>query len=138
MEDQGNIVTVFRGPEGATIESTDAYAKKLEDIALAVPEADRVFVVAGNPTVSQGRVILRVKPWDERDRTQQEIGRSIAPQIVAVPGVVGFPSNRLPLGQSSRSKPINFVIQTSRPYNELQQMIDALSKASSMSTPISE
>jgi multidrug efflux pump len=51
IEDQGNILTVFRAPEGATIEYTDAYAKKLEDIALAVPEADRVFVVSGNPTV---------------------------------------------------------------------------------------
>ena len=49
VEDQGNIIAVFRGPEGATIEYTDAYAKKLEAIALAVPEADRVFVVAGNP-----------------------------------------------------------------------------------------
>ena len=48
-----------------------------------MPEADRVFVVAGNPTVSQGRVILRLKPWGERDRTQQEIGRAIAPQMVA-------------------------------------------------------
>jgi len=126
VEDQGNIITVFRGPEGATIEYTDAYAKKLEDIALAVPEADRVFVVTGNPTVSQGRVILRIKPWGERNRTQQEIGRSIAPQMVAVPGVVAFPSNPPSLGQSSRSKPINFVIQTSRPYEELQQMVDAL------------
>ena len=126
IEDQGNIITVFRGPEGATIEYTDAYAKKLEEIALAVPEADRVFVVAGNPTVSQGRVILRIKPWDERTRSQQEIGRSITPQMVAVPGVVAFPSNPPSLGQSSRSKPINFVIQTSRPYVELQQMVDAL------------
>ena len=126
IEDQGNIITVFRGPEGATIEYTDAYAKKLEEIALAVPEADRVFVVAGNPTVSQGRVILRIKPWDQRTRSQQEIGRSITPQMVAVPGVVAFPSNPPSLGQSSRSKPINFVIQTSRPYAELQQMVDAL------------
>ena len=126
IEDQGNIITVFRGPEGATIEYTDAYAKKLEEIALAVPEADRVFVVAGNPTVSQGRVILRIKPWDQRTRSQQEIGRSITAQMVAVPGVVAFPSNPPSLGQSSRSKPINFVIQTSRPYAELQQMVDAL------------
>jgi multidrug efflux pump len=126
VEDQGNIVAVFRGPEGATIEYTDAYAKKLEDIALAVPEADRVFVVSGSPTVSQGRVILRVKPWDERDRTQQEIARSIAPQMVAIPGVVAFPSNPPSLGQSSRSKPINFVIQTARPYAELEQMVEKL------------
>ena len=45
VEDQGNIFAVFRGPEGATIEYTDAYAKKLEEIALKVPEADRVFSV---------------------------------------------------------------------------------------------
>jgi multidrug efflux pump len=126
VEDEGRINIVFRGPEGATIEYTDAYSTKLEEIALAVPEADRVFVISGSPTVSQGRVILRVKPWSQRDRTQQEIGRSIAPQIVAVPGVVAFPSNSPPLGQSSRSKPINFVIQTSRPYEELQQMVDTL------------
>jgi multidrug efflux pump len=126
IEDQGNIVTSFRAPEGATIEYTDAYAKKLEEIALGVPEADRVFVVSGNPTVSQGRVILRVKPWDERDRTQQEIGRSIAPEMVAVPGVVAFPSNPPSLGQNTRAKPVNFVIQTSRPYAELQAMVDAL------------
>ncbi len=126
IEDQGNILTVFRAPEGSTIEYTDAYAKKLEEIALSVPEADRVFVVSGSPTVSQGRVILRVKPWSERTRTQQEIGRSIAPQMIAVPGVVAFPGNPPSLGQSPRSKPVNFVIQTSRPYEELQKMVDDL------------
>ncbi len=126
VEDQGNIIVVFRGPEGATIEYTDAYAKQLEEIALKVPEADRVFIVAGNPTVSQGRVILRLIPWSERERSQQEIGRSIAPAMVAVPGVVGFPSNPPPLGQSIRDKPVNVVLQTSRPYGELQKMVDAL------------
>jgi multidrug efflux pump len=126
VEDQGNIVAVFRGPEGATIDYTDTYAKKLEEIALTVPEADRVFVVSGNPTVSQGRIILRLTPWSERKRTQQEIGRSITPQMSAVPGVVAFPSNPPPLGQGIRDKPINVVIQTSRPYDELQKMVDAI------------
>ncbi len=126
VEDEGRINVNFRGPEGATIDFTDAYAKQLEDIALAVPEADRVFVVAGSPTVSQGRVILRVKPWGERERSQQEIGRSITPEVSGVTGVVAFPSNSPPLGQSSRSKPINFVIQTSQPYSELQKMVDTL------------
>ncbi len=125
VEDQGNIVAVFRGPEGATIEYTDDYAKKLEEIALKVPEADRVFVVAGNPTVSQGRVIVRLTPWDERQRSQQEIGRVIGPQMAAVPGVVAFPSNPPPLGQSIRDKPVQVVIQTAQPYGELQKMVDA-------------
>ncbi len=62
VEDQGNIYVMFRAPEGATIEYTDAYAKQLEQICLAVPEADRVFVVSGNPTVSQGTSVVRLKP----------------------------------------------------------------------------
>lgn len=126
VEDEGRINVNFRGPEGATIEFTDEYARQIEELALAVPEADRVFVVSGSPTVSQGRVILRVKSWDERDRSQQEIGRSIAPAVSAVTGVVAYPSNAPPLGQSSRSKPINFVLQTSQPYSELQKNVDAL------------
>jgi multidrug efflux pump len=124
VEDQGNIAVVFRGPEGATIDYADAHAKKLEAIALDVPEADRVFAIAGNPTVSQGRVILRLKPWEERSRTQQEIGRAIAPSIVEIPGVVAFPSNPPPLGQSARSKPVTFIIQTARPYAELDRMVE--------------
>jgi multidrug efflux pump len=46
--------------------------------------------------------------------------------MVAVPGVVAFPSNPPPLGQGAREKPINVVIQTSRPYDELQKMVDAV------------
>ncbi len=127
VEDQGNVITVFRGPEGATIEYTDAYAKKLEEIALAVPESDRVFVVSGSPTVSQGRVILRVKPWDERERTQQEIGQSIAPRYGGDTRASRlFQAIRHRWAQHSRSKPINFVIQTSRPYDELEQMVETL------------
>ena len=126
IEDQGNIYVMFRAPEGATIEYTDAYAKQLEQIYLSVPEADRVFVVAGNPTVSQGTSVVRLKPWGERERTQQEIAKSIAPRMVAVPGVVAFPSNPPSLGQSLKDKPINFVIQTSSSYAELQKMVEAM------------
>src|SRR4029453_9411297 len=103
IEDQGNIYVMFRAPEGATIEYTDAYAKQLEQIYLSVPEADRIFVVAGNPTVPQG-----------------------AARMVAVPGVVAFPSNPPSLGQSLKDKPINFVIQTSSSYDELQKMVDIM------------
>ena len=89
-------------------------------------------------------MILRLKPWGERERTQQEIGRSIAPHMVAVPGVVAFPSNPPSLGQSPRDKPINFVIQTSQPYDGATDRWStrcstrcATIPASSMSTPTS-
>ena len=81
---------------------------------------------AGYPTVSQGTSVVRLKPWGERERTQQEIAKSIAPRMVAVPGVLAFPSNPPSLGQSLQDKPIKFVIQTSSSYAELQKMVDAM------------
>jgi multidrug efflux pump len=126
IEDQGNIYVMFRAPEGATIDYTDFYSKQLEQIFLKVPEADRIFVVAGNPTVSQGTSVVRLKPWSERTRTQKEIAKAIAPSMAAVPGVVAFPSNPPSLGQSLKDKPINFVIQTSGSYDDLQKMVDAM------------
>ena len=125
-EDQGFLVGIIQAPEGATIEYTDTYAKKLEEIFAKVPEAERYFVVSGRPTVSQGTTFLKLKPWGERKRTQQEIATAITPEMVAIPGVVAFPSSPPPLGQGVRDKPIQLVIETARPYDELQVMVDKM------------
>ncbi|MGB6345842.1 MAG: efflux RND transporter permease subunit, partial [Methyloceanibacter sp.] len=123
---QGFLVGVIVAPEGSTIDYTDTYAKRLETIFSKIPEAERYFVVSGRPTVSEGTTFLKLKPWSERNRTQQEIAASITPEMVAIPGVIAFPSSPPPLGQSSRDKPIRLVIQTSRPYEELQVMVDKM------------
>ena len=41
-EDQGFLVGIIQAPEGATIERTDTYAKKLVEIFAKVPEADAI------------------------------------------------------------------------------------------------
>jgi multidrug efflux pump len=46
--------------------------------------------------------------------------------MVAIPGVVAFPSSPPPLGQGVRDKPIQLVIETARPYDELQVMVDKM------------
>ena len=42
----------------------------------------RIFSNIGNPTVAQGTVFLRAKPWEERERTTQQIAREITPRVV--------------------------------------------------------
>jgi multidrug efflux pump len=126
FEDQGIVVTVVVAPEGATIGYTSSYIRQLEDIFRAVPEVNRYFVVAGFPTVSQGIAFVRMVPWEKRKRTQFQIAQSIAPSLFAIPGVLAFPVNAPPLGQNIRSKPVEFVVLTSRPYEELAEMMEAL------------
>jgi multidrug efflux pump len=125
-EDQGTVVGFFFGPEGATIDYTDLYARQIEEILSEVPEIERYFVVSGFPTVNKGIAFAGLKPWGERERVQQAIGASIAPKFFAIPGIMAFPINPPPLGQSVRNKPVGFVIQTSLPYEKLQEMSSTL------------
>ncbi len=125
-EDQSTISITGISPEGATIEYTDAYAKQVEALLDTVPEVERYMVIAGFPTVSNMVGFVRLKPWEERDRTQQEITRALAPQMAKIAGIRAFPSNPPPLGQSSRSKPLEFVIQTGQSYRDLEQMVDSI------------
>ncbi|MGE4220013.1 MAG: efflux RND transporter permease subunit, partial [Alphaproteobacteria bacterium] len=109
-EDQGTIVAAFLAPQGSTIDYTDRWATELEKIFAANNEIDRYFVVAGFPVVSQGIGFVKLPPWDERDITQQELARQLQGPMFGVPGIMGFPVNPPPLGQSVRDKPVNFVI----------------------------
>jgi len=124
FEDQGTIRVFFTAPEGATIEHTDIYGRQLEDIFKKVPEVDRYFVVSGWPVVSQGVGFVRLVPWSERSRSQQDVMRAIAPELRKVPGIRAFPIPAPPLGQGHRSKPIEFVIQTTLPYGELDPIVE--------------
>ncbi|MCK6390800.1 MAG: efflux RND transporter permease subunit [Azonexus sp.] len=125
VEDRGVILGVFNGPDGATLAYTEKYARQLEAIYATVPEAERYFVVAGNPVVNQGISFVGLTDWQARSRRSPEIAKSLFPRFGAVPGVMAFPVTPPSLGQSPRERPINFVIATTAPYAELQQVTQA-------------
>ena len=126
VEDRGVIFGFVSAQEGSTVRFTADNLKPLEDIYRTVPEAARFNALAGFPTVSDGIAILRLKPWDERVRKQQQITAELAPRFAQVPGVRAFPTNPPSLGQSPRSRPLEFVIMSSAPFEVLQRLVDAM------------
>jgi multidrug efflux pump len=122
VEDRGVILGVFLGPEGATLDYTDKYAKQLENIYGKTPDVERFFVVAGNPTVSQGISFIGLTDWNERKRSAAEVVKELFPKFMGIPGVLAFPVMPPSLGQSPRERPVNFVVVTSASYQELQQI----------------
>ncbi|NQV20846.1 MAG: efflux RND transporter permease subunit, partial [Rhodospirillales bacterium] len=102
VEDQGSIRGIFIAPEGSTIDYTQRYSEEIERLLDVIPEVDRYFVVSGFPTVSQGIAFIRLHPWDERDREQHEITTELAPKMFDITGLLAFPMNPPPLGQSTR------------------------------------
>jgi len=132
LEDRGTILASINAPDGSTLEYTDRYARLLERMGQQYPEFDRIFASLGNPTVSQGSVVYRTIDWDERKRTTLEIAREMAPKFNSLPGVNAFPITPPSLGQGFRERPLNFIIQTSDSYENLnlvtRQMLDEIAK----------
>jgi multidrug efflux pump len=125
-EDRGNIVGRFVAPEGATVEYTDRYARKIEEYVRAPPEVNRAFVVSGFPAVTEGIAIVRLVDWAERERSQQELVRELGPKLMALPGVQAFAVNPPSLGQQIRNRPLEIVIKTTDSYEALAQTVERL------------
>jgi multidrug efflux pump len=116
LEDRGNIIIMVVAPEGATLEYTDRYAREIEAMLRPVPEVRSYFMVVApgldrpNP-VNAAIGFVRLKPWDQRQRSQQEIAATLLPKLMALPGVMAFAINPPSLGQSFRNPPVQFVVQ---------------------------
>ncbi|WP_088279446.1 efflux RND transporter permease subunit [Ideonella sp. A 288] len=132
MEDRGVIFMPINAPDGSTLEYTSRYLDAIERMTSNIPEIDRRFVFAGNPSVAQGTAIFRTVDWGERKRSTLEIARSLQPQVSSLPGVTAFAITPPSLGQGFRERPINFVIVTSDSYDNLsrvsQQMVAEMNK----------
>jgi multidrug efflux pump len=132
LEDRGTILATVNAPDGSTLEYTNRYARELEKLGQQYPEFDRIFANVGNPTVSQASVVYRTVDWENRKRTTLELAREMGPKFNALPGVNAFPITPPSLGQGFRERPLNFVIQTSDSYENLnrvtRQMLDEIAK----------
>jgi len=119
-EDRGVLQVRGEAPEGATLAYTERYANQVSALIGEVPEAASRLIITGFPEVSQFIAVGRLKDWNERERKQQQLVAEISPKLRQIPGVNAFASNPPSLGVRPSSRPVEFVIQTSATYQELQ------------------
>ncbi|AWL11170.1 putative transporter [Saliniradius amylolyticus] len=104
-EDRGNIRVFARGPDGVGLNFMDRQAQKMEQVLLPYAQGDgggnieSIYTVVGqwDPNIVFIRVPL--KPWSERDKSQQEIINEIRGPLGDIPGAPAraFGSNSLNL-----------------------------------------
>ncbi|MDP2369401.1 efflux RND transporter permease subunit [Rhodoferax sp.] len=139
LEDRGVILAVVSAPDGSTLDYTSRYVNEMERQGAQYKEFDRIFVTAGNPTVSQANVFYRTTDWKERQRTTLELARLMQPGFSSLAGVNAFPITPPSLGQGFRERPINFVIVTSESYQALnavaRQFMDEIANNPGILTP---
>lgn len=128
-EDRGVIFGIVTSPEGSTLDYTLNNVLQVEAEYDQVPEKEGMQTVIGFPTVTDSFVILRLKPWEQRLRAQQDITTELRPKLSAIPGARVFPTNPPSLGQRATSKPVQFVIMSQAPYEELAEIVDEYMQA---------
>jgi len=126
LEDRGVLRLRGSGPEGATIAYTMRYADQMGEILKSVPEVRDRLVIAGTPEVSQSLVFAPLADWSERSRSQQQITAEINPKLRRIPGILAVAQAPGAFGQRGSGRPVEFVIQSSGTYDELQTFVDKM------------
>jgi multidrug efflux pump len=126
VEDRGVLQVRGSAPEGATLSYTGRYARQVSQLIAQVPEVASSLLIVGFPDVTDFIAIGRLKDWAERDVKQQDLAAALTPQLSRIPGVRAFANNPPSLGQRGSSRPVEFVIQTSGTYEQLQEYVSTL------------
>ena len=79
------------GAAGRHAAYTSDQLRPLEEIYSRIPEAFGYTVISGFPTVVDGTTVLRLKPWEERTKKQQQIAEELRPQLAVDPRRPGLP-----------------------------------------------
>ncbi len=128
QEDQGIVLGAVKGPQYANLDYMQAYQRPLEK-ALTVPDSDGTFIIYGRPTVNQGFVGSRLKPWNERKRTAQQIQPEIQGRLSQVPGLQVFVFSPPPLPGSVGGLPVQMVVYSTDGYSIIYNVMEKLKDA---------
>ena len=110
-DDRGFFLVVVRGPEGASLDYTDGYVRRVEDIISKTPGVNGYFTIIGGFAggVNSAFIGVIMKDWSERNTSVQQTVTALFPQVYfGIPGVQAFP---FAPGAIGFSQPIQYVVQ---------------------------
>ena len=135
-EDTGQMVVMTEGSQGIGFESLVRHQQMLAEILRKSPYVDRFMSAAGTGTGNMGRMMIRLRPRDQRPHVDQVIQELRGP-LNGVPGIRAFPQNPPPIrigGMLTKSQ-YQFTLQspdTDQLYKSAQQLEDKLQGASAL------
>ncbi|MCO6188442.1 efflux RND transporter permease subunit [Rhizobium sp. L1K21] len=117
-EDQGVVLGLTTASPTATLKQRQFYSQQAYSYFEERPETDLVFQIE---TPGQSITGWVLKPWDEREKSAKTLQTEIQQDFNKIAGVktVAFQPSPLP---GSNGLPIQFVISTTREFNELNDV----------------
>jgi len=138
--DQGTIILIIQGPEGATRAYTDRYLKEVETILAEYPEIWTYFTAVGMSETSvaqpkEGIGFIQLRPLEERrakgQRSQHELMAELRGRFAAVPGFIVLVIENPVLATAGFGPPLQYVLmgpEVDEIYYEAKEFKDRLAE----------
>jgi multidrug efflux pump len=133
-EDQGILFNLVKTPPAANLDYLEQVTEHLYEVFKTVPEKEHVFAINGmGGDVHQAFSGILFTPWEERNRTQQQIIQDLQPKVASIAGGQIFTFGPPSLPGSTGGPPLQFVITTTADYEQLAQVLDTIQQEANAS-----
>ena len=130
-EDRGVMFIPLNAPQGSTLSFTDKQVAELEEKLSKVQDElniDILYTFTGfRDRPYRSFIVMRFKPWDERENSLSDARREIIPLVSSITGARGFPVMPSGLGLRGNSTPLQAVVG-GPDYQSVQKWAEELKK----------
>ena len=122
-EDRSVALLRINAPQGVSLDYTTQQLRRIEQLIQPLRDSGEVTATFANAgqggNVNNAFMVMRLAPWDQRERSQQEIMAEIVKLVADVPGVRAFPVTPNSLGIRGAGNGLQFAVIGSNSYAEL-------------------
>jgi HAE1 family hydrophobic/amphiphilic exporter-1 len=121
-EDAGYLQVVFSGPEGSSLEQSEAVVKEAEQILGSYTDILGYFEVVGWGGSDSAFAFVPLKDWSIRKKSQSQLQMELNQKFFSIPGMSIFAIAPRSLASGNSQHPIEFNLQTSLEYDEIDKL----------------
>lgn len=125
LEDRSLIGIFIPQVAGKTIDHTESNVQKIEDMVTNLPEKQGIITFVSD---RGGKIIMPLKPIEQRNRSAQAIVNSLRPAMTSLPSMDAWPwswDTALPgLDDASGNSELQLIVSTSDSYQKLLETLN--------------
>jgi hydrophobe/amphiphile efflux-1 (HAE1) family protein len=125
-EDTGGFYVTGKSPRYANLDYTEKFLQQVVDIWKEIPEVSHSWQVI-RPHANFGGLTLY--PWEQRERSQQEVMAEFQQQLTGIAGMELFAFGSPPLPGSDAGLPVSFVVASTASYRDVMRVGEELLQA---------
>jgi len=118
-EDNGSLFIDATPPDYSSVDYVNYFLDDMVSVSRGIPEVSHSWQVNSPGQVFGG---VELKPWSERERTQQQIQAELQAAFSRVSGLEIFTYGWISLPGADSGLPVNFVISSTADYKEVDRV----------------